>query len=306
MTNKGKIPNFLIVGAARSGTTSVFHYLKEHPDIYMCPIKEPKFFSAQFLKLPQNGPGDDGDAERTIRNLNDYKQLFAKSRHEKAIGEASVDNLYYHREAISHIKRHLGDPQIIMLLRNPVERTYSQYMLFRELGRECLDFEDALKAEEKRKAENWSFFYHYSGVSFYYDAVKDYSGNFSRVKVYLYDDLEKDALALVRDLFGFLGVNGTFIPDIGVRFNSAGVPKNRLLYRLAFSRNPLKSAAVRLITRIFSLQYEKAKFKANFHLSVIEKPEMNPETRAQLNDLFRDDLLKLQGLIGRDLSAWLA
>ena len=303
---KEKIPNFLIVGAARSGTTSLYCYLKEHPEIYMSPLKEPKFFTAQSLKLPQNGPGDEADAERTVREFKDYKKLFSKVHHEKAIGEASIDNLYYHAEAIPHIKKYLGDPKIIMFLRNPAERTYSQYLFFRGVGKESLDFEDALRAEEKRKADNWSFFWHYAGVSFYHEAVKDYFENFSRVKIYLFEDLENDPLALIQDIFRFLSVDSTFIPDLEVRFNSSGLPKNRILYRILFSQNPVKKAAVRLVTRVFSLKKEKAKFKENIHFKITEKPDMNPETRARLIALFHDDILKLQELIGRDLSAWLA
>jgi len=103
------LPNFLIVGAARSGTTSIWHYLKQHPEVYMSPVKEPRFMTAQFLKFPFRGIGDDKVEKSIVKNFDEYKMLFEKVNDEKAIGEASPDNLYFYEDATRQIKKHLGD-----------------------------------------------------------------------------------------------------------------------------------------------------------------------------------------------------
>lgn len=145
------VPNFFIVGAAKSGTTSLYHYLKQHPEIYMSPVKEPKYFLASINKFPHNGPGDIEVDKKIIRTWDEYLKLFSNASVEKCIGEASCGYLYYCELVAPSIKRISPEAKIIIVLRNPVERAFSAYCyLFRE-GRETLSFEEALKIEEERK-----------------------------------------------------------------------------------------------------------------------------------------------------------
>ena len=147
-----KLPNFLIVGAAKSGTTSLYHYLKQHPEIYMSPVKEPKFITAQFLSFPFKGIGDEKVEQNIVKSYNEYCNLFKDVSKEKIIGEASPDNLYFFEKAINIIIYHLKNPKIIIILRNPIERAFSAYMYFINCNREYLSFEEALKEEEKRRS----------------------------------------------------------------------------------------------------------------------------------------------------------
>ena len=120
-------PNFIIVGVARCGTTSLFHYLEQHPEIGMAKVKEPKYFSSLDLTLPQNGIGDSTVFSKLIKDEASYDNLFEGLEGYKAVGEASSDYFYYHKTVIPRIKKKLGDIKIIVCLRDPVERAFSAY-----------------------------------------------------------------------------------------------------------------------------------------------------------------------------------
>jgi hypothetical protein len=293
-------PNFLIVGAQKSGTTSLYNYLKQHPQIYMSPAKEPHFFVSHFLKLPHRGIGD--NVYRVIKDLKKYEALFSDVRNEKKIGEATATYLYYYEGAISRIKTMLGNVEIVIILRNPVDRAYSGYMHLIRDDREYLSFEDSLKEETPRIANNWCSLWHYTSTGFYYKQVKAYLNKFSRVKILLFDDMQEAPLRLLKDLYNFLDVDGSFIPnDLMVRYQVTGVPKYRLVYNILRKPNFLKSAIKPFISEEKRMNIRERIIRS----FVAKRPEMNPETRRFLIGVFKEDVLALQDLINRDLTHWL-
>jgi len=300
---KNKLPNFLIVGAAKSGTTSLYHYLNQHPKIYMSPVKEPKFITSQFLTFPFKGIGDEKVEKNIIKSFRDYCYLFKDVTDEKMIGEASADNLYYYN-AINYIMKYLDKPKIIIILRNPVNRAFSAYTHLRRDNRELLSFEEALKQEANRKENNWEFIWFYKDMGFYYHQVKAYLDNFNQVKVYLYDDLKKVPLGLIKDMYGFLGVDTSFTPDVSIRYNVSGIPNNKFIHKFLREQNILKSIIKPVLKTLIS-QGERRKIIEKINMKNLRKPQIKPETREYLKNLYREDILKLQDLIKRDLSSWL-
>lgn len=298
-----KLPNFLIVGAAKSGTTSLYHYLSQHPEVYMSPIKEPRFITAQFVKYPLRLKKE----KRVIEDFEEYKKLFKHVKNEKAIGEASVDNLYYYEESIKFIKKYLRDVKIIIILRNPIESVFSNYqMLVRSRG-EHLSFEDALNAEDERKKLHMIYGcgWHYKSLCFYYKQVKAYLENFTHVKIYLYDDLKNNTLGLIKDMYEFLGVDTLFVPDISYKYNVGGIPKNKFIYNILFVKPRLLRGGLEKVLKIFLLEERFYKIVEDLKARYLKKEQIKPETRDYLKNLYREDILKLQDLIGRDLSHWL-
>ncbi len=301
-----KLPNFLIVGAAKSGTTSLYYYLKQHPEVYMCPVKEPRFITAQFLKFSLERKWESEIEKKRVNNFQEYKRLFESAVHNNAIGEASPDNLYYYNDAIKYIKKYLGNIKVIIILRNPVERAFSHYTMCIRDSIEFLSFEDALEAEDGRQKEGFEFSLLYKSVGLYYKQVKAYLDNFTHVKVYLYDDLSNNALDLIKDAYKFLGVSDSFVPDINTKYNVSGLPRNKFIYNFLNSKNLFKSAIKPVVSTLLS---EKKRKNILEHLKAkclkIEKLKMNSETREFLINYYREDILNLQGLINRDLSLWL-
>jgi len=296
------LPNFLIVGAAKCGMTSLYYYLKQHPDVFMSNPKEPDFFFAQFSKIPTNGVGD--NCQNIVQNFDEYCRLFEHAVGKKAIGESSHTNLSYYRKTIPLIKQYLGDPKIIIILRNPVERAFAAYAELTLEGREFLPLEEALGQEPKRIAQGWRPTWYYQDLGFFTHQVKAYFNNFSAVKVCLFDDLKREPATLIQDLFRFLEVNTAFRPDMTADFNFSGVPRFKLLKSL-FSRKPPLKRIVSFIGKTIFTEDGWTGLREKLKAKLLAKTTMKPETKHDLENLYRDDIAKLQILIGRDLTHWM-
>jgi len=296
-----KFPNFLIVGAAKSGTTSLFHYLNQHPDVYIPPIKECRFFSQ--MSSNQKGLGAEKFQNEGIRDWNEYKKLFT-GRREKALGDISNDYFYYYKTSIKNIKKYLGEKvKIIIVLRNPIDRAYSNYLHHVREGWENLSFEEALKKEEERIKKGWAWPYHYVKVGMYYEQVRAYIENFKNVKIYLYEDL-KNIQNFMESLFLFLEVEPLKL-NFNKRYNISGYPKSKMVHYLLIKDNILKKI-FRALLRSFLPEKIREEIRFKVMQKNLKKVPMKEETRRNLVEIYRNNVLKLQELIKRDLSMWLS
>jgi hypothetical protein len=294
-------PNFLIIGPAKGGTTSLYYYLQQHPQVYMSPVKEPRFFALEGEDLNFKGQDAKEFVKKSVLNFDGYCDLFKGATNEIAIGEASP--LYiYSKTAPEKIKHYLADVKLIAVLRDPVQRAYSSYMHYVREAYEALSFEEALAIEEDRVRENWVYMWHYTRCGFYYEQLSRYFKLFdpNQIKIYLYDDLVADSKGLVKDMFEFLGVDDTFEPDM-TAWNASGVPKNRLLYLLLE-----RGSVVRSTLKILPEGFRKEVATSLRRWNIRSKPALALETSERLKEVYRDDVLKLQDLLNRDLSKWLA
>lgn len=294
------LPNFLIIGAAKSGTTALYHYLKQHPQIYMSPIKEPHFFSYEGEEAL--GLGQGRKPTDHITDINAYRRLFEGVSVETAVGEASPSYIYI-TQSPERIRHHIPDAKLMAVLRDPADRAYSNFLYALKLGREPLtDFALALREEETRIRKGWGPFWHYQRKGFYYEQLKRYFDRFDRdqIRVYLYEDLNTEAVGVLRDIFSFLGVDESYVPDISARLNVSGVPKGRFSRAVVTSIDTVNP----LLKRVLPTQLRTV--RESIRDKVLDKPPPPPtEAREYLVELYREDILRLQDLIHRDLSAWL-
>ena len=203
------LPNFLIAGAAKSGTTSLYYYLKGHPEIFFPTPKEPCFFSAQAMSFPLkyiNTP------YHYTRSFDEYKSLYSNVHSQKAIGDASIDTMYYYQTTIPLIKKTLGNPKIIIMLRNPVNHVFSMYNHMFVNNLENLTFEDALTAEVDRIKDDWEPRYHYKAKAMYFEQVNAFVNSFDNIRVYLYEEFIKEPGRVVDNIINFLGVSDNYQP----------------------------------------------------------------------------------------------
>ncbi len=160
------LPNFLIIGPPKCGTTALYRYLSQHPDVFMPREKEPRFLLSHAVPT-YTGPTDPLYAKRLVTSVTKYEELFASASRERAIGEASTLYLYT-PGAEDGIRRHVPGAKLIAILRNPVDRAYSNFLHQRYLGAEPLsDFDEALRAEPARIARGWGPFWHYAELGRY-------------------------------------------------------------------------------------------------------------------------------------------
>lgn len=295
------LPNFLILGAAKAGTTSLHHYLGQHPDVFVSQLKEPKYFALKDEPLNFQGPSQFIN-ESSVNTFEDYCALFSGVNEESAIGEASPLYLYSEK-AVEGIKSTLPDAKLIVILRNPVDRAFSSYTHLLREGFETLPFEESLTQEDQRIRDRWAPLWYYKDKGFYGQQLQRYYEAFPKeqIKVYLFEDLCRNPIDVVQDIFAYIGVEPSFEPDMAKK-NVSGVPKNVALQRLLTRKNPIKAVGKRLLPKQFRKNLSNSIQAKNLG----EKPTLLPETRAELLDLYRDDILLLQGLIERDLSAWLS
>jgi hypothetical protein len=298
-----KLPNFLIVGAAKCGTSSLHKYLEQHPDIFMSKVKEPRFLSSQVNPFPLNGPGDHKVEAWYVKKYDEYVKLFEGAESFPVVGESSADTLYFHKGTIPVIKQYLGDPKIVIMLRNPVKRAFSAYQhLVRDL-REDLSFEDGLKEEPNRIRNNWELIYHYTAVSLYHDSVKAFMDNFSSVKVILTEDQEKRPQQVLRDIFRFLDVDPNCDVNTDIRYNMSGKPKSQWLHQFFFEGNMARRIAQPIVRTLFSAE-TRIKIAQKIQEKNLTRLTINPDTKRKLHEFFEADIRKTEALLGRDLSAW--
>ena len=289
------MPNFLIIGAMKSGTTALYYYLEQHPEIYMSPVKEPNFFSSQ----------EQENAADAVTNIGTYQHLFRGGSGKKALGEASHSYLYEPRAA-AEIKRYVPEAKLIAILRNPIDRAYSHFLHMVRTGMEPLDdFAQALREEEVRIHKERTF-QDYIGRGLYYQQLKRYFGIFpqEQVRVYLYEDLSGAPISTVQDAFRFLKVDDSFVPDVSLRRNVSGQPKYKTLDGLLRRQSRIKHAAkIYLPARMrwrLSKTFDDLKTR-----NLAEPPPVQSKVRRHLIGVYREDILKVQELIHRDLSGWL-
>lgn len=310
------LPTFLIIGAARSGTTALYHILDQHPDVYMSPVKEPNFFAYGGHPIDFQGPGDDQSINSwSVTTLDNYQSLFADAHPDQARGEASPSSLYVPRAA-QRIQHFIPDARLIVLLRNPVERAYSNYLLLVRDGREpSPTFSEALQQEAKRIRQGWEHVWHYIQLGFYARQLEQYMQRFptSHLQVYLHDDLVTEPDRVLRDIFQFIAVDPSFAPDTSTQYNPSGAPHSETLHWLLHHAGLGKKVRDRLpdSVRAFASTHladaikRVRTWKAYLMAHNLTKPPMDPSVRRKLQALYRDDILRLQDLIDRDLSHWL-
>lgn len=297
------LPNFLIIGAPRAGTTTLYHYLAQHPDVFMSEEKEPNFFLFDGSGPRFGGPNTSHTHDLSTRTIEQYRSLFAGADGYTAIGEGSTQYLYS-SHAARRIAVRLPEPKLVVIVRHPVERAYSSYLHLRGLGEEPAEsFERALELEDDRKRGGWWPKYFYVDKGLYYRQVQQYLDVFpaDRLRVYMYEDLRSSPEDLLRDLFEYLAIDVAFTPTQVGQTNASGVPRAAWLHRFLTTSSPTKLVLKRLVPRPVAEYIHQGIRRAN-----LETPALAPDTRARLLNAFRADTLQLQRLIGRDLTAWLS
>jgi len=307
------MPNFLIIGAARSGTTALWEYLNEHPQVYLCTPKHTRFF-ASMGRIPDfGGPTPPGLGSRStkrapyaITDIEDYRALFEGANGETALGEASHSYLYT-QGTPERVRKYLPDARLIAVLRDPVERAYSHFCFMVQNGREpAADFMQAIEEEEAGLRDDWWPTFQYLRVGFYYAQLRPYFDLFDpgQIRVYLQEDLRYDTLGVVQDVFRFLDVDDTFIPDVARRHNGSGIPKYQTVEALLGRPNLLKRVLRSYLPeeQRALISNKVAKFRTR---NLVRPPRLPQATRELLVERYREDALGLQDLIKRDLSAWM-
>jgi len=282
--------DFFIVGAPKSGTTSLYNYLDQHHSITMSSVKEPNYFSCTEIE-------DQKLYYKTkhISTLDKYHSLFNFKNGSCLFGEASVSYLYY-KDIASRIKNYNEDAKIIIILRDPVERAVSHYNMDKRLGFVKTDLKSIL--DDISLKNHMLFYQQYIQLGFYYLQVKRYIDVFGKenVCVMKYDELKNDNKEFTNKILGFLDLDIDNKIDFDTPYNSFKSSSNQLvniLYSVSFVR--------KIISSFFPNSILKAINKSFFNK---QETKISEEIEMKLYDLFHEDILLLEQMLGIDLNSW--
>lgn len=305
MYSKNCFPDFLIVGAAKSGTSSLHSYLNAHPDIFLPPEKELYFW--HINRNPNKAILKYWEGKREIPlTLKDYLAHFDEAKTNQIKGEATPSYLYYHKYVTQSLKELCPDYRnikIIIILREPVDRIFSEYRFVKKMGHdpENLDFEESLKAEPRRlKNNNVLLDLFYTSLSKYPEQVKAYLHAFNNVEIVLYDSLKKDSQKLTEQLCRFVGADPMKLPALYNRIYNQAKTLEEL--------RPLAKSLSSLVKPIWDRTPEglikKTIRKSAFKEKKIEIGPIRSDLVTQLYEKFLPEIIELEGLSGLDLSSW--
>ena len=293
------LPNLLIVGAAKSGTTSLHNYLKQHPEIFMSNHKEPHFLINKEIgenRIPKG-----------VKKLNEYSSLFDGSDTFKYRGESSAMYLQFPNIAIKNIKKYLEkDIKIIIMLRNPIDRAFSGYQHVKRFNvDEELTFAQALDVCEDRYFKQTSLTpaTRYIHIGMYYDFVKKFMHSFSdQIHVIIYDDFITDTQNELSKVFSFLKVKKIDV-NITEKYMVGGWKwKNRFFKNTFMKKSFLKKIIKIIVPFKFLRIFLNDLFK---YLFTMPDDKMDISVRKKLQNIYKNDVINLSKLLNRDLNFWI-
>lgn len=283
-------PDFLVIGGARCGTSSIYTYLIEHPEIFMPGLKEPHFFNyLECSKSPH--------PNRPPWTIETYAALFDPASQKQKIGEASASYLYFHDIVIPTLRsiyrekaREVG---IVVVLRNPIDRAWSHHMVLRRSGYEMSFFEMV----EKYCCGKDKTFHNFISAGHYAEQVQDYLDSFDSVRIYMFEDLKRDPVSVVRNIFQLIGVKDTeFVPpNINTIYNASGVPKSglsQLIYNILFRDITMKE-----FFKYFMPMRWRLWIKAEVGAKVMNKVEMPADVHEFLMKTYRESIESLHDVL---------
>lgn len=289
-------PDFIVAGAPKCGTTSLYHYLSQHPEIYLPDQKELHYFARQELLAHTGGPGDEAAVRNVCRSASCYEDFFRPAEDGQTIGEVTPSYFVY-PESADRILRDCGkEMKILVMLRNPVEKAYSQYLHLVKEGRETLPFPEALKAESERAGQRYNDFWRYTQSSMYADRMEYFLDSFGRdrVKVVLFEDFIADTGRELEKICEFIQVNSSFEFDTSRKYNPSGVPMSETFARFISGDSAIKKIIGYLTPDLLKSGIYERVMRANTG----KKPKLSPETRGKLKTVFKPDIRQLESLLG--------
>ncbi len=315
---KNKKPNLFLVGAPKAGTTSIYRFLQSHPDIFMSPIKEPHYFSKDiksekfskdyskrnYINLDQYFSNNKLPNIQIafLENYHQYMELYRDKKDEKYFGEGSTGYLFS-RVAAKEIYNFNPDAKIIMILRNPVERTFSHWRMDSRAGYSRSDnFYKDIIFDYSLEDNTWGGVSStYIQLGLYSQQVKRYLEYFPKenVKIFFYDEFEKNPEDIKKELFNFLNVQDVDI-DFSKRYNTDFKARNFLIHFLFkkyrsqthFFKNIIPKKIKSFLKNIF------------FQQSISNHHPINKDVRMKILSLFLHDISNLEKIIDKDLSTW--
>lgn len=295
------LPNTFLIGAQKAATTSLYYWLSQHPEI--CAPMSVKDYA--FFTRPEY-------YNQGIAHINSYYNK--DYQNQKIVLQGSVHYIFF-ENALKRIHKHQPEAKFILALRHPVDRAVSAYKYAKKFNYESEGFENAIKLEKKRlqcsdmrKQSECTYLHH----GLYFEQTSTFLKYFDKEQLHVcfYEDIKSTPKDVIKNLFDFLEIDSNFIPELKT-MNTTGKVKNKTFQKIAFGEHPIRNFIVRKILR----KIIPEKTRTNLRWKVIDmntsssqtQPKENlteQKTLEHLNDFFKEDIIKLEQLLDKDLSHW--
>jgi hypothetical protein len=300
------LPDFLVAGVPKAGTTALHSVLARHPGLYMSPIKEPKFFLTDGPPPGKGGPGDALTYREHVWQRDRYERLFEQANDNSKKGESTPLYLY-DKHAMCRIRQAIPEVKIIVVIRDPVERAHSNWTHLWSAGLEPeSDFIRACAEEDRRKAQGWASFWHYTSLGKYGEQLRHAFALFPRdqVLVLRYRSLVDEPAKALDRICGFLGVEQGILTEIP-RENVTTQPERTWAHAIASLVMRAGNAAGRKLPgdTITAATHRLERF---LQRGSRERQPLGWEQRQALLPEFEEDIRLLERLLGEDFGDWLA
>lgn len=291
---------YFVVGAAKSGTTSIYSALKEYKKFSLPIEKEPNTFNDGSSNVPGRGAGDNY-ATTVLRELGEYDNNYSQPLGAYRV-DFSVSYLYDDRAA-KNIYEYNPEAKILIVLRNPIKRAFSHYLHMKRDCRENLNFKDALKAEADRIKNGFEFSWHYKAMGLYSSQVEKYISLFGdRVVVIKFEDFFTETDKVNDSIGYFFDLKRGDFELKNDKLNATGIVKNEFLAKIFNRPSALRNLVKQLIPREFGRNAMNKFRNANLHN---EKPTLDPTAHDMLREYYKKDINHLSSMLNRDFASWL-
>lgn len=311
------IPNFFVIGTAKAGTTSLYHYLSQHPDVYLPPIKETNHFAMGDIDESRLDPVYKRDVQLDlaryikggmrntvhiahVKRRLDYEALYSGVQKEKAIGEISNSYIIC-PSAIPSIKSEYPEAQLLVMLRNPISRAWSHFLMNQREGKvQSNDFVTEVMQDYSASHRGWGVNHQYLELGLYAKQLKNVFKHFApgQVKWFLFEDFVAEPDQVMRQITDHLGIDQEFHFNFSKKANQAGVPRSRMINQLLVNSG--------LVHSLKSLASEKQKSWVKSKLYKRGK-DLNKMSSSEANFLYKfyqSDIAELSDLLSVDFASY--
>jgi hypothetical protein len=302
-----RLPQFVIAGAPKAGTTALHAALATHPGLYLSPVKEPKYYLTDGGLPPRSshrGPGDAHSAQEWIWRRAEYLAVFDDAPAGAVRGESTPFYLY-DRAAQARLAADVPGIKVIVVVRDPVDRAYSNWAHLRADGLEPVpDFLAAVRLEERRIADGWAPFWHYRGLGRYGEQLRDLYGHVPSEQVFWLRyrqlvDSPADTLDRVSKFLGVAGGMAHAVPPENVKPFVADTPRHRFLAGLTRA-----GAAVGAYAPPWVWRQVSRPLIAAMHAGRVGRPPLPVEVRREVLAPLLPDIELLEELTGESFADW--
>ena len=293
-----RLPDFFTLGAPKAGTTSLFNYVAQHPNVFSSKFKETRFFLDDRIYKR----GEEDMLSRFYKGANSYELICDGT-------PAYLANSNIVAPRIQELYRNHAEPKFIVVLRNPVDRAWSNFLHRKRNLVEKMTFENAIADElNRRKSEPTAIFKRYVEGGMYGEQLERWFSYFPRenFKILFYEDMTRSMSDALSEIFEFLGLNRNVDINTDKKYNTASQPRSSLIYKILLNLPPVvgklyRSLMPRHLQKEVRTRLRHSLMKSQDRSKI---PVMSLNTRESLLNIYSSDMEKLSSLLGQKIPSW--